>query len=182
MLVAQPLAYTRLWYHEKIRGGGELGLLQNTHTPTKGIGRVFSSNGKCSCPCPFFSVCLAQTTPSKRTTSPAKKQWQRSVVRASVNVNVERSQSAPTEVNAELSLRHIMSVSSSWAWHLNSIQVLLHLSTTSITSISYLVHVGEWIFVMYSEPLGIFSKHSQPVDLVPFDQSDYPVLEFHLVV
>ncbi len=38
-------------------------------------------------------------------------------MRTSVDVNVERSLSAPVDV--ERSLRHIMSVNSSWAWHLN---------------------------------------------------------------
>jgi len=51
------------------------------------------------------------------TTSPPKKQWWRSVAHASVDVNVEWPLSTPVDV--ERSLRHIMNVSSSWAWHLN---------------------------------------------------------------
>jgi len=84
VLAAQPLACTRLWYHEKI-GGRELELLQ-TPTPI--------DDNKSS-----------------------KKKWRRSVARALVEVNVERSLSAPVDV--ERSLMHIMNVSSSWAWHLN---------------------------------------------------------------
>jgi hypothetical protein len=56
-------------------------------------------------------------TRPQTTTSPPKKQWRRSIARTSVDVNVERSLSAPIDV--EWSLRHIMSVSSSWAWHFN---------------------------------------------------------------
>jgi hypothetical protein len=51
-------------YMKRLGAGGELGLWQNTHTPTKGIGKVFSSSGKCSCPWPFFSIYSTQTTPS----------------------------------------------------------------------------------------------------------------------
>jgi len=42
-----------------------------------------------------------------------KKQWWRSVAHASIDVNVERSLSAPIDV--ERSLRHIMNVNFSWA-------------------------------------------------------------------
>jgi len=65
------------------------------------------SMSSCKHPCP-------QTT-----TSPPKKQWWRSVAHMSIDVNVEWSLSAPVDV--ERSLRHIMNVSSTWAWHLNRI-------------------------------------------------------------
>jgi hypothetical protein len=63
-LPGQPVASFRQYAVKRLGGGGELGLLQNTHTHTQGIGRVFFSSGKCNCPWPFFSVCSAQTTPS----------------------------------------------------------------------------------------------------------------------
>jgi hypothetical protein len=72
---------SNLCYDLKRLGGGELEFLQNTHTP------------------------LEVTSPKK------KKQWRRFVVRASVDVNVEQSLSAPVDVKQ--SLTHIMNVSSS---------------------------------------------------------------------
>jgi hypothetical protein len=73
-------------------GGERAWALANTHTPLEG--KKSSKN--------------SGEDPSCRPLS------------ASVDVNVEWSLSAPVDVNVEQSPRHIMSVSSSWAWHLNT--------------------------------------------------------------
>jgi hypothetical protein len=88
MLAAQPLACTRLWYHEKIRGGRELELLQ-THS-----GCCFSicsySTSFClmllllgqdiSCSCKYTHRACDKT--SLTTTSPSKKSLDKDLSRA----------------------------------------------------------------------------------------------------
>jgi hypothetical protein len=79
VLAAQPLAYTRLWYHEKIGGGRELELLQ-THSgccfnicncSTSFCLMLLLLGQDISCSCKYTHQACDRT--SLRTTSPSKK-------------------------------------------------------------------------------------------------------------
>jgi hypothetical protein len=101
MLTTQPLACTRLWYHEKIGEEESLSSCKHTLAAAAALASVWCCYYCCYCCWVRTSLATASThtqlvtEPPWRQQIPPKKPWQKSVARVSVDVNIERSLSVP---------------------------------------------------------------------------------------